>query len=140
MRIRSSALGIMLSDTSMHNNSVHKSWPISRVQCIRKRCSTAHSANLATSELISKLANHCPAHVALGTLSIPHSTDLDPRKKKLSSWLVLPFHPLWGGSGLTTQLKRVYRFWKHSLVQSDECIDDLRVSIAWSLGARNLES
>ena len=92
VRIRHSALGITLSDTSVHNMNVHMSWPRARVKCIRKRCSTIHAGNVAVTEFIDKMTNHCLSHVALKSLGSSLGSHSSPRK--VSSWLVLPFHPL----------------------------------------------
>ena len=112
VRVRSPALGISLSDSSMHHPGVHNTWPLARTSCIRKRCSTIHAGNLAVQKSVDKLSNHCPSHVALGNLGSSLGTFRCPKKCKPSSWLILPYHPLWGNGGLPAKLKAIFRRWQ----------------------------
>ena len=105
---------------------------------IKKRSSTVAAANKSVHEFISNLRNYCPSHVALGNLGMCHSLRHPSRAR--SSWLVVPYHPLWGKSGLPGRLKAMSRFWQSSLKKSGEDIEDLRVSVAWKNGGRSLKS
>ena len=61
-------------------------------------------------------------------------------KKRSSSWLVIPHHPLLEGGGLSSLLVKIFNRWAISLAKEGECTDDLRASIAWSLGGLSLKS
>ena len=140
VRIRHSALGISLSDTSCHHGSVHRTWPIARLNVINKRCSDTASSRLACTEFTNKLADHCPSHVALQGLYTNCTSQPLRRPCKFSSWLVLPFHPLYEKGGIASLLRIIFGRWFIRLTESGEHTDDLRVSIAWSLGAPSLKN
>ena len=141
VRIRNSALGVVLSDSSMHPRGVHCTWPVARVSVIRKRCCDGESAKLAVSEFVNKLKASCPSHVSLQYLcagpGIPRS---NPRQKHVSSWIVIPHHPLYERGGFSSLIAGIFSRWCTSLAGAGEDIDDLRISIAWSLGGRSLKS
>ena len=140
VRIRHTALGISLSDTSCHHSSVHRTWPRVRYNVIRHRCSDPASSRLACSEFSNRLAEHCPSHVALRHLCSDATSSSFKRPCKFSSWLILPFHPLFEKGGLASLLRVIFNRWFIRLKEAGEDTDDLRVSIAWALGAPSLKS
>ena len=141
VRIRRSALGVCLSDSSMHHSNVHRTWPLSRMGVIRRRCPTQHTANIAVSEFLSVLTSCCPSHVAVrifetGSKAPPPR----PACKFSSSWLVLAHHPVWEKGGLSSKLHSIFLKWLPQLEEAEEDVSDLRCRIAWSLGGIPLVS
>ena len=139
VKIKSSALGIMLTCTSLHHPSVHKTWPMARTPSITLRCSSQHLANISVKQFMTRLANHDPLHVCLN-----NTNDRTPATKRrpcmISSWLIFPYHPIWATCGLAKTLDTIFRKWQPSLIAAGENPDNLRVRITWSLGARTLAS
>ena len=142
VRIRTTALVVCLSDTSMHHTNVHRTWPLARIGTIRKRCSTVHLANVAVTEFKDVLTSRCPSHVALKILDLGSGfpAPVRPLCTISSSWLVLPHHPIWEKGGLSAKLVKIFTKWLPSLEKAGENISDLRCRIAWSLGGTCLKS
>ena len=141
VRIRRSALGVCLSDTSMHHTNVHTTWPLSRIGVIRRRCSTQHTANIAVSEFLGVLTSCCPSHVAVRIFQMGSKAPSSrPACKFSSSWLVLSHHPVWEKGGLSLKLHNIFLKWAPQLEAAGEDLSDLRCRIAWSLGGNSLVS
>ena len=121
VRIRKSALCIILSDSSLHHPSIHRAWPKARVGTIVQRCSTKHAANIAVKEFVDKIANQNPMHAFLNSLiAYGRDTRSRPSSNANASWLVLPFHPVWYASGHSAAINRIFLEWKLSLRRSEK--------------------
>ena len=62
-----------------------------------------------------------------------------PTAREASSWLVIKHHPIWEFGGLGAKLRNVFNRYRISLLNAGEDVDDLRVSIAWSLGGSSIK-
>lgn len=139
VRIRTSALGIALSDTSCHPAGAHRTWPLARLRTIKLRCSDVQGSEAACNAFKNVLLSSCPSHVAFDPLCVSQSVH-SSSFCKLSSWVVMPHHPVLEKCGIPALLRRVFERYEVSLTQADEYIDDLRARVAWSLGGASLKS
>ena len=140
VKVKTSALGIMLSSSSAHHPSVHMTWPKARVSSIRSRCSSKHLANISVNHFTTRLGNHDPLHICLNNIDDRTPAAVRRSSCMRSSWLFFPYHPIWATCGLSRKLDMIFLKWRESLLRAGENIDNLRVRVAWSLGARTLAS
>ena len=150
MHIKSTALGIPLSDSSSHPPNCHN-WPVSRFYIFGKRVSSKAALVSAQNRLISDLVRGGPDHVCINLLksSLGYRSVADdrlPRDKPRCSWLVVPFHKIWHNAGLGGVAKSIYGFWSPLLTEVFEenefgkqlDVSSLCVGISWALGGRHL--
>ena len=131
--------GSILSSSSSHPYSVHKSWPMCRFSDYEALSSTSHYALVAKRMFLSKLRRQDPSHPALPVLS----EDVVPKchsrsaKSQSGSWLVLPYHPAL--SPIQSVVKSIGRHW--NFLATVYCRSSLSLyapRISWSHGNKYL--
>ena len=134
VRVRASALGLILSDASIHHPTIHVSWVRARLAAISKRCSDNHATKVVCSEFLGRIKDQFPSHVSLNNLE-DNGQAPKVHSCKHASWIVIPFHPVWHSAGPSSLLRRKHNRWFWALNDAGEDAPHLLVQISWSLGA-----
>ena len=139
VRVRASALGLVLSDASLHHPVIHTTWVKARLAAISKRCSDKHNINVVCNEFLSRIRDQYPSHVSLNNLEHSGRAPIAHSGAK-ASWVVIPFHLVWHAAGVSSILRRLHTKWFDALNRAGEDTHGLLVQISWSLGAVPISS
>ena len=93
---------VPLHSTSAHHQSVHKSWPLCRLNHFENITTSYEGCMKAKTEFVIELVNKAAGHAALPLVfqQIAGETGVIARESKPCSWLVLPFHIAYEGARL----------------------------------------
>ena len=93
---------VPLHSTSAHHQSVHKSWPLCRLNHFENITTSYEGCMKAKTEFVIELVNKAAGHAALPLVfqQIAGETGVIARESKPCSWLVLPFHIAYEGERL----------------------------------------
>ena len=105
-------------DERSHHAAAHHIWPLERFYAFCSRCSDSSGLRTAKLHLFEKLVSTQPSHSAVSVLAERLSTrrNYKPvfrvRPTLGGSWLVLPFHCTFQGSGLGAKLKALGKMYE----------------------------
>ena len=139
--VKTTSLGIVLSDSSAHHRSVHGTWPCAVFNRIALRSSSRHFRIASQKHFVSKFDRDCPAHAVLpelkSQLQFQHSLESSSKDRPPAcrSWICIPYHRAWQTAGVGGNVSRVQGSWQPFL---NDFIELYRVGVSWSLGGRHL--
>ena len=136
--------GPLLSYLSGHIPSTHLSWPVAYVSRLHRRSSSLAYFRAAKLEFLSRLVRHGVPHDIIRYVSnstnyyLPyHECNTNVKRQRLpnTSYLVLPFHPIWLRSRLASVVSRFARDSQYRILlqQAFDTDDVFSVLTSWRL-------
>ena len=126
-------IGQPLAPSSMHSRGVHKSWP----QSLLARIARLTSSRRDTREIQQQRVDIWRSHNIFPSTDPepPESRPVSRFRRQRTVRVVIPYHPIWGGAGLSRTIFAATHAWQRAMRHSSM---QLNVGISWSLGGTHM--
>ena len=140
--------GPLLSFTSAHPTRLHISWPLGYVRRLYFRSSSIEYFRVARAHFVSRMIAHGIPNCIIDYVSdnsdyyMPHYLSCNVRRPKLlhSRFLVIPFHPLWSHSKLSSAVSAFANESQHRrlLQEAFRVTEPFPLAVSWKLMSQPL--